>query len=99
NEEKGLFFPQDLEYLCTSAMAKKIAEINNKKIYVTRLFNPLLKLMVYRGNIIKKIFGNLIYEQSISEYKESYVVRDFNASMKLTEIKEEEGVENKTRGN
>lgn len=62
----GIFFPQDKDYICTSEMVKAIADQNGKSIYITRVFNPLIRIL--RIRIIKKVFGNLIYEKDISQY-------------------------------
>lgn len=77
NEEAGLFFPQNEEYVCTSEMVTGIAEINNKKMYQTKIFNILIKLGIYKVsvNVLKKVFGNLKYEKvdtvDIIKFKES----------------------------
>lgn len=57
----GLFFPQNEDYICTSEMVKEIAEVHGKKIYMTKLFNPILKML--NISIINKVFGNLVYEK------------------------------------
>lgn len=85
-EESGLFFPQNSEYVKTSELVKTIAEVHGKKIWMTRLFNPILRLMFGIG-VLNKIFGNLVYEQSISDYdKANYQIRGFKKSIELTEV-------------
>jgi len=88
NEESGLFFPQNNEYVKTSEMVRLIAETHGKKIKMTKIFNPLLKIMCPRVGLISKVFGNLVYEKSISEYKEEYRIRNLKKSIKVTEITE-----------
>lgn len=44
-EEKGIFYPQNKEYVSTKSIIQEMAEQMNKKIYFTKLFNPLLKLL------------------------------------------------------
>ena len=61
-EKRGLFFPQDAGYVNTSEMVKKIAEKNGRKIRLTRVFNPLIKLLPF--GVIKKVFGSLTYEKT-----------------------------------
>lgn len=85
NEESGLFFPQNREYVKTSDMVKIIAEVHGKKITLTKVFNPILKLMVNRVNIINKVFGNLVYDKKMSEYKQDYRVRGLRESITKTE--------------
>ncbi|NLA27307.1 MAG: NAD-dependent epimerase/dehydratase family protein [Firmicutes bacterium] len=85
HEEGGLFFPQNREYVKTSEMARLIAEAYGKKLRLTGLFNPLLKLMRRRVGIVEKVFGNLVYEQSMSEYRVNYRIRNLRESIELTE--------------
>lgn len=85
NEESGLFFPQNSEYVNTSQMVKMIAEAHGKKIRLVKLFNPILKLMIGKTSVINKVFGNLVYDKEMSKYKESYRVRDFRESIIFTE--------------
>jgi nucleoside-diphosphate-sugar epimerase len=58
---RGLFLPQNEEYVCTSEMVKKIAEMHGKKMHMTKLFNPLLKL--FKIGMVNKVFGDLVYEK------------------------------------
>ncbi|MBF7096116.1 NAD-dependent epimerase/dehydratase family protein [Alkalibacter mobilis] len=84
-EESGVFFPQNAEYVKTSELVKTIAEVHGKKIIMTRIFNPILKLM-FGMEIVIKVFGNLVYEKSMSEYDEvNYRIRNFKESIELTE--------------
>ena len=87
NEESGLFFPQNREYVKTSEMVRLIAEVHGKKIKLTKMFNPILKLMSNFAGVVNKAFGNLVYEQSLSEYAENYRIRNFDESIMLTESK------------
>jgi nucleoside-diphosphate-sugar epimerase len=85
NKESGLFFPQNKEYVKTSEMVKLIAEVHGKKIRLTKVFNPILRLMFGMG-VVNKVFGNLVYEQSMSDYdKVNYRIRTFEESIELTE--------------
>lgn len=86
NEEKGLFFPQNKEYVSTSELVKMIAEVYGKKVYLTKIFNPFIKIMGSNVGIINKVFGNLVYEKSMSDYdKGNYRIRTFRVSIELTE--------------
>lgn len=60
-ENRGLFLPQDNEYVCTSEMVKGIAKANGKKIYMIKLFNPLFR--IFNFGVINKVFGDLFYEK------------------------------------
>jgi nucleoside-diphosphate-sugar epimerase len=86
-EKSGLFFPQNKEYVKTSEMVRLIAEVHGKRIRLTKIFNPILKLMGSKLAIINKVFGNLVYEQSLSDYdKLSYRVVDLQKSIEKTEV-------------
>ena len=86
NEESGLFFPQNREYVNTSRLVSLIAEVNGKKVWLTKVFNPIIKLLGLKIGLINKVFGNLVYDQKMSEYKTEYRIRDFKESIELTEL-------------
>ena len=85
NEESGLFFPQNREYVKTSEMVRLIAEAHGKRIKLVKTFNPIIRGMLGRVGIVKKVFGNLVYQKEMSEYKEEYRMRDLEESIQLTE--------------
>lgn len=62
-DSRGLFLPQNEEYVCTSEMVRVIAEAYGKKIHMTKLFNPLIRLL--NISIVNKVFGDLVYEKRI----------------------------------
>lgn len=85
NNERGLFFPQNNEYVNTSKMVDSIAKAHCKKVILTKAFNPFIKIFSIFSGVINKMFGNLVYEKSMSEYRENYRVRNLEESIKLTE--------------
>ena len=80
---EGVFCPQNEEYVCTTEMVKSIAELHGRKIGLTKIFNPLLKLL--KLNIVTKVFGSLVYEKKLSEYQKKYCVYDLKRSISMTE--------------
>lgn len=80
----GVFFPQNKEYVCTSELVREIAKQHGKQIYLTSVANPLIRLL-FRLDSVKKLFGNLVYEQSMSQYEFDYQVRSFEESIRVTE--------------
>lgn len=66
---RGLFFPQDPVYVCTSAMVADLARGFGRKIWLTRAFNPILRLLSGRISLADKVFGSLTYEKSMSHDK------------------------------
>lgn len=88
NEENGVFFPQNPEYVKTSDLVKSISKYYNSPIYLTKLANPIINLLVEFG-IFKKIFGNFYYQKAMSKYdKGDYQIRNFKNSIELTESKD-----------
>lgn len=89
NEEQGIFFPQNATYVNTSEMVKGIAAVHGRTLWMTRLANPLIRLIGRTkgkpGNLVNKAFGNMVYEKSLSEYKDDYQRYDLQESLQLTE--------------
>ena len=85
NEEKGLFFPQNKEYVNTSELVKEIAYVHGKNMKLTRLFNPIINIISNHFNLINKVFGNLVYDKRISDYSCNYRVTTLKQSIYKTE--------------
>jgi UDP-glucose 4-epimerase len=83
NRNGGLFFPQNAEYVNTSQMVRLIAEAHGKRVVITKLFNPLLRLL--NVSTVNKVFGDLVYDMSMSEYESEYRVHGFRKSILKTE--------------
>ncbi|MEQ6376433.1 NAD-dependent epimerase/dehydratase family protein [Bacillaceae bacterium S4-13-56] len=86
NSGSGIFFPQNNDYVNTSRMVELIAKAHGKRILLTEIFNPLL-ILIKRNETVSKVFGNLIYEETLSRNSNvqfnSFV--DFEESIRLTE--------------
>jgi UDP-glucose 4-epimerase len=86
-EESGLFFPQNREYVSTSQLVKTIAQVHNRKMILTKIFNPLINRL-FGLNIVGKVFGTLVYDKEMSKYENAnYQVRNLLESIELTERK------------
>lgn len=89
NGEQGVFFPQNAEYVQTSSMVKLIAKEKGRKIWMTKLGNPFLRLLGAiggkPGRLVNKAFGNIVYDKSLSVYKEDYQMYGLEESIRLTE--------------
>ncbi|MFC4409992.1 NAD-dependent epimerase/dehydratase family protein [Chungangia koreensis] len=83
DSKSGLFYPQNKEYVCTSKMVEMIGELHGTNIRMTKLFNVFLKL--FPINTVKKVFGDLVYDKKMNDYKNRYIVCDFETSIRLTE--------------
>ncbi len=75
-QREGLYFPQNAEYVNTSDMVARIAEIHNKKIWFTKAFNWAVKIAPF--GIVKKVFGSLTYEKRdiVSHYNFDQSIKD-----------------------
>lgn len=85
NSERGIFWPQNSEYSNTSEMVKMIAASHGKKVRLVKGFGWALRIISHLTGIVNKAFGNLIYDQAMSAYKEEYRVSDLPESIKRTE--------------
>lgn len=88
NNEGGIFFPQNTEYVNTSEMVKAIAHANGKKIYLIRGFTWAIKFLGLFTKLASKAFGNFTYDKALSQYKTPYNKFDFITSIELTESNE-----------
>lgn len=84
-ELSGLFCPQNSEYVNTSKLVEAIAGVHGKKIYLTKMFNPIIKLL-FHLDTVKKVFGNLVYEKDMSKFGFEYQIRNFEETIKSTEL-------------
>lgn len=81
NEESGLFFPQNSEYVRTSEMVRFAAELQNNKIKLSKALNIFLRMGLTKINLFNKVFGNLIYDKSLSTYKDNYQIVNMKESI------------------
>jgi len=85
NEEQGIFFPQNKDYVKTSELVSLIAKAHDKKIRLTKFFNPILCSLGHNIDLINKAFGNMVYEKDMSDYKEEYRMMNLKESIITTE--------------
>ena len=89
----GIFWPQNAEYSKTSDLVKMIADANNHKILVSKVWNVGVKLATLipgkaRG-LANKAFGNMSYDQKMSKYDFEYQGVGLKESVERTEEKKE----------
>lgn len=92
NDESGIFFPQNSEYVKTKEMVKLIGKVLGKPVKLVKIFNPLIILLSKSnfkiGKLFNKALGNLAYEQEMSVYnKGEYRKIELEQSILLTEKK------------
>lgn len=85
NEEKGIFWPQNKEHSNTSELVQMIAEAHEKKIYLVKGFEWVLRILSHITGCVNKAFGNLSYDMKMSEYQLDYRKHNFKISIKETE--------------
>ena len=89
NQERGVFFPQNKEYVKTSDMVRLIASVHGKKIFMMPRLNMFIRLLERVpgriGRLTNKAFGNMQYDMELSNYKTDYRLRNFVDSIILTE--------------
>ena len=85
NDEHGTFWPQNPQYSNTSEVISLIAKANGKRCVLLPGFGWALKLMSHATGLVNKAFGNLSYEQGMSEYKEPYQKYSLKEAIEKTE--------------
>jgi len=84
-EESGVFFPQNGEYVCTSDMFAAIARANGRRVRLTRIFNPAVRLLAGKMPVIDKVFGSIVYDQQLSRCVFEYRTVGFWESIRRSE--------------
>lgn len=80
NCESGLFFPQNREYMQTSAMARTIAGKLGRRVFFSRLAGLGVRLLVPFVPMAQKAFGSLVYRDT-ERHDYRYCVRDNDGSV------------------
>lgn len=83
NNKRGIYLPQDRQIICTSKMVKDLSIMCGKNIHLTKVFNPILKLLGRKIYFIDKAFGDTVYTMEASDYFEyQYQVVDYSTALK-----------------
>ena len=86
-EMNGTFFPQNKELVDTVEIVRHFAKENGHKIWITRLFNPLVWLGSFFLPPIPKMFSDSYYDPEMSKYDFDYNVVSFKDSLKGLDIR------------
>lgn len=84
----GTFFPQNKELSDTVEIVRYFANKYNKKIWISRLFNPFVWLGSLFIKQIPKMFSDSYYVPEMSKYDFEYQLVSFEESLKGIEISE-----------
>ena len=89
NEETGVFFPQNEQYINTSDLVQMIAVVKGHRLVMVPGTGWAVRLMKKIpgkiGTLTGKAFGDSVYDMQMSEYKEEYRVCDWKESVRRTE--------------
>ena len=86
-EMAGTFLPQNAEYSDTVEIVRQISAEHGHKIWISRLFNPLVWIGAKFLPAIPKMFSDSYYEQEMSKYPFDYQVVSFKDSIKGLELR------------
>lgn len=85
----GIYWPQNAEYSRTSVLVKLIAKASGKKILVSKAFNWVVAIAIKCpgkiSGLANKAFGNLSYDQAMSNYDFKYQIVTLKESIRRTE--------------
>lgn len=85
NQETGVYFPQNYEYMKSFDMVKWIAEFNGKKLVELKGISVLIRGVILKSRIGKKVFGILTYEKEMNVPETWLVVKDNKRTVELSE--------------
>lgn len=80
-EDRGIFCPQDPEYVNTSAMVQAIAAAQGKHLVLVPGFSWAFHLLRHLTGAVNKAFGSLVYDKSLSKLEEDYCIASFPDSV------------------
>ena len=84
----GVFFPQNRELADTVEIVRYFAHKYNKRIWISRIFNPLVWLGSFFLKPIPKMFSDSYYVPEMSRYDFDYQLVSFEDSLRGLEITE-----------
>ena len=68
SKQGGIYYPQQEKYICTSELVKDISIAAGHKLFLTKVFNPILYLIRNKAGIVSKVFGNEGYDMNLSNH-------------------------------
>ena len=83
-EHSGTYHLADKAPISSTHLVEKIGRNLNKKIYFTRIFNPLIYLIKPWVITLQKLFGDYYYDSSLISHHFEYHQYNFKEAMNLT---------------
>lgn len=87
-EKEGFFYPQNKEYSDTVEIVRYFAKKYNKKMWISKVFNPFVMIGSWFLPQIPKMFADSYYVQEMSQYEFDYQLVSLEESMKTLEVTE-----------
>lgn len=87
HELNGVYFPQNAEYSDTVEIVRHFAKEHGHKIWISKIFNPLVWIASFFVPAIPKMFSDSYYVQEMSTYDFEYQLVSFEDSIKGLEIR------------
>ena len=85
-EMSGTFFPQNAEQVDTVEIVRYFAKKYHHRIWISRIFNPLVWLASFFLPQVPKMFADCYYVPEMSKYEFDYQIVSFEDSLKRLEI-------------
>lgn len=82
HEVDGTVYPQNAEYSDTVEIVRHFAKTNGKRIWITRLLNPVIWLFGNHVRALGKMFSDSTYDMEMSQYPFEYQIVSFEESLK-----------------
>ena len=83
SKQGGTYYPQQERYICTSELVKDISVAAGHKLFLTKVFNPILCLIGKKVGLVSKVFGNEGYGMELSNHFDGkYRVVSYEESIK-----------------
>ena len=86
-EVDGTVYPQNAEYSDTVEIVRHFAKANGKRIWITRLMNPIIWLLGNHVRALGKMFSDSTYDMEMSQYPFCYQIVSFKDSLKGLEVR------------
>ena len=87
-ELAGTFYPQNAELADTTEIVRYFAKKYHHKIWISRVFNPLVWFGAFFLPQLPKMFSDSYYEPEMSKYDFDYQLVSFEESLRRLEITE-----------
>ena len=87
-ERSGTYYPQNKELADTVAIAKFFAKKYNHKLWISRIFNPFVRLGSFFLQPLNKMFASYYYDPKMSEYDFEYQIVSQDESFEGLEVSE-----------